>query len=92
VPNPNSYLPAPQTGGREFIGDPAVVPKEVDLDKVRSTLKQFVREWSQEGQAERDVCFKPLIDEIEARFAGQGEMHAPFLLLSLYGLKWRMMI
>jgi carnosine N-methyltransferase len=74
------------TGGREFIGDPAVVPKEVDLDKVRSTLKQFVREWSQEGQAERDVCFKPLIDEIEARFAGQGEINSVRILVPGSGL------
>jgi carnosine N-methyltransferase len=45
-----------------------VVPKQADMDKVRSTLKQFVREWSYEGRAERNACFQPLIDEIEARF------------------------
>lgn len=45
-----------------------MVPKQADLDKVRSTLKQFVREWSEEGKAERDACFQPLIDEIDALF------------------------
>lgn len=54
--------------GEEFGKDEAVVPKQADLDKVRSTLKQFVREWSEEGKAERDACFQPLIDEIDALF------------------------
>ncbi len=53
-----------------------MVPKQADLDKVRSTLKQFVREWSEEGKAERDACFQPLIDEIDARFPHPA-MYAP---------------
>jgi len=32
--------------------------------KVRSTLRQFVRDWSAEGQAERDLCYKPLIEAL----------------------------
>ncbi|VEL23452.1 unnamed protein product [Protopolystoma xenopodis] len=35
-----------------------------DMDKVRSTLKQFVRDWSSEGQAERDSCYKPVLNEL----------------------------
>ncbi|ESO06597.1 hypothetical protein HELRODRAFT_64289 [Helobdella robusta] len=35
-----------------------------DMDKVKSTLKQFMRDWSSDGQAERDACYKPVIDEI----------------------------
>ncbi|CAG8542116.1 10962_t:CDS:2 [Diversispora eburnea] len=34
---------------------------EFDMDKLRSTIKQFVREWSLEGQPERDSTFKPLL-------------------------------
>ena len=41
---------------------------EFDMDKVKTTLKQFVRDWSLEGQAERDTCYKPVIEEIQARF------------------------
>lgn len=35
-----------------------------DMDKVRSTLKQFVRDWSIEGKPERDICYQPVINEI----------------------------
>ncbi|KAL4248632.1 Carnosine N-methyltransferase [Abortiporus biennis] len=35
-------------------------PTEFDMDKLRSTIKQFVRDWSEEGKAERDVCYEPM--------------------------------
>ncbi|XP_028270120.1 carnosine N-methyltransferase isoform X2 [Parambassis ranga] len=35
-----------------------------DMDKLKSTIKQFVRDWSETGQAERDSCYKPIIQEI----------------------------
>jgi carnosine N-methyltransferase len=34
------------------------------VDKVQSTLKQFVRDWSAEGRAERDMCYKPIMDRL----------------------------
>ncbi|KAJ3112406.1 hypothetical protein HDU96_004585 [Phlyctochytrium bullatum] len=37
---------------------------ESDMDKVRSTLKQFVRDWSVEGQVERDATYKPIVDAL----------------------------
>lgn len=39
-----------------------------DLDKVRSTLKQFYRDWSAEGAIDRDACYKPVMNELERRF------------------------
>ncbi|KAM4576923.1 carnosine N-methyltransferase [Odontesthes bonariensis] len=39
-----------------------------DMDKLKSTIKQFVRDWSETGQAERDSCYKPIIQEIERLF------------------------
>lgn len=39
-------------------------PTEFDMDKLRSTLKQFVRDWSEEGAVEREQCYKPLIDAL----------------------------
>ncbi|XP_066271052.1 carnosine N-methyltransferase-like isoform X2 [Branchiostoma lanceolatum] len=44
------------------------LPREFDMDKVKTTLKQFVRDWSAEGKVERDACYKPIIDEIQQRF------------------------
>ncbi|KJE94114.1 hypothetical protein, variant [Capsaspora owczarzaki ATCC 30864] len=43
-------------------------PTEFELDKVRSTLKQFAREWSSHGQAERDASFNPILDVLKSEF------------------------
>ncbi|RIB25886.1 hypothetical protein C2G38_2012776 [Gigaspora rosea] len=37
---------------------------EFDMDKLRSTIKQFVREWAAEGQEERDAAYKPLLEAL----------------------------
>ena len=34
------------------------------MEKVLTTIKQFVRDWSDEGAEERDMCYKPIVDEI----------------------------
>ncbi|XP_046871747.1 carnosine N-methyltransferase [Hypomesus transpacificus] len=39
-----------------------------DMDKLKSTIKQFVRDWSETGQAERDSCYLPLIQEVQRLF------------------------
>lgn len=39
-----------------------------DMDKLKSTIKQFVRDWSEVGQAERDSCYQPIIQEIQRLF------------------------
>ncbi|CAA7263368.1 unnamed protein product [Cyclocybe aegerita] len=44
-------------------------PAEFDMDKLRSTLKQFVRDWSEEGEAEREACYKPMKDALLQHFA-----------------------
>lgn len=38
------------------------------MDKVRSTIKQFVRDWSAEGKSERDQCYKPILDALLERY------------------------
>jgi carnosine N-methyltransferase len=37
-----------------------------DLDKARSTLRQFYRDWSAEGAAERTECLAPIITDLQA--------------------------
>ncbi|KAG2747326.1 N2227-domain-containing protein [Suillus brevipes Sb2] len=44
-------------------------PTDFDMDKLRSTLKQFVRDWSQEGQEERETCYTPMKDALVAHFS-----------------------
>ncbi|XP_066473888.1 carnosine N-methyltransferase [Tiliqua scincoides] len=39
-----------------------------DMDKLKSTLKQFVRDWSETGKPERDSCYQPIINEIVKSF------------------------
>ncbi|RGB26189.1 S-adenosylmethionine-dependent methyltransferase [Rhizophagus diaphanus] len=41
---------------------------EYDMDKLRSTIKQFVREWAIEGKPERDATYKPLLDALNEFF------------------------
>ncbi|KAI0752760.1 N2227-domain-containing protein [Daedaleopsis nitida] len=43
-------------------------PSENDMDKLRSTLKQLVRDWSVEGKAERDVCYEPIKEALLRHF------------------------
>ncbi|KAI9207266.1 N2227-like protein-domain-containing protein [Polychytrium aggregatum] len=42
---------------------------EADHDKVRSTLRQFVRDWSKDGEDERTSAYTPILKEIESLFA-----------------------
>jgi len=37
-------------------------------DRVRTTIKQFVRDWSSEGQHERKQCYEPIYKELEILF------------------------
>ena len=49
--------------------------RDSEQEKVRSTLRSFVRDWSAEGQVERDACYTPILDALEQRWperAGRG--------------------
>lgn len=39
-----------------------------EIDKIQSTLKQFVRDWSSEGSAERCTVYNPLISAVTSRY------------------------
>lgn len=43
-------------------------PAIIDLEKVHTTLKQLVRDWSEEGAKERQACYQPILDEIASYF------------------------
>lgn len=54
-----------------FLQDPSMIvtpATSFDMDKVRTTIKQFFRDWSEEGATERNLCYKPIIDEIVRRY------------------------
>ena len=39
-----------------------------NISKVRSTLRQLVRDWSIEGQEERNMCYNPILKELKRVF------------------------
>lgn len=39
-----------------------------EMEKVKSTLRQISREWSEEGKQERDQSFAPILTELEKLF------------------------
>jgi len=42
--------------------------KGMDLDKVKSTLRQCLRDWSAVGVHERDMCYKPILEALVKLF------------------------
>ncbi|EMD58524.1 hypothetical protein GGP41_005985 [Bipolaris sorokiniana] len=40
-----------------------------DLEKARSCVNQFYREWSEQGQEERKACFDPVLSALQGEFA-----------------------
>ncbi|XP_052248905.1 carnosine N-methyltransferase-like [Dreissena polymorpha] len=54
--------------GEEEPDSKSTLPRLSDMEKVKSTLKQFVRDWSDQGQHERAVCYDPVIAEVVKRF------------------------
>lgn len=59
--NSNSDQTAKNRSSRQRIPDH-------DLDKVRSTIKQFVRDWSHEGTSEREAAYDPILEALENAF------------------------
>ncbi|KAG5341441.1 hypothetical protein C0989_010381 [Termitomyces sp. Mn162] len=44
-------------------------PTDFDMDKLRSTLKQFARDWSEQGREEREACYQPMKDALVKHFS-----------------------
>lgn len=47
----------------------AGIAKYQDLDKARSTIRQFYRDWSAEGDVEREACYGPVFRALEVEKA-----------------------
>lgn len=43
------------------------VAKHTDIDKARSTIRQFYRDWSAAGATERNACFSPVFEAVAAQ-------------------------
>ena len=78
----------PPTRRRGFHSPPAgqkYKPSEHDMDKLRSTLKQFVRDWSLEGRTERAACYEPMKESLLAHFNDKTEVEKAALRVLVPG-------
>lgn len=60
--------PDPRYNGKnacEGVGDNLPQTAPMDIEKVQSTLKQFVRDWSEVGKEEREMCYAPILKELD---------------------------
>lgn len=70
-----------QGGGR--------LDRDSSQEKVRSTLRSFVRDWSDLGHPEREACYIPCLEALEACFpenAGNGGRRGKRVLIPGCGL------
>eukprot|EP01059_Diplonema_ambulator_P023688 TRINITY_DN39232_c0_g1_i1.p1 TRINITY_DN39232_c0_g1~~TRINITY_DN39232_c0_g1_i1.p1 ORF type:complete len:391 (+),score=44.47 TRINITY_DN39232_c0_g1_i1:54-1226(+) len=61
-------------------------PTALDIDKVISTLKQFVRDWGEEGKAERQLTYDPIYASLESYFPNRADRLATKVLVPGSGL------
>ncbi|EGT48265.1 hypothetical protein CAEBREN_32151 [Caenorhabditis brenneri] len=61
-------------------------PTSEFLSKVLSTIRQICREWSSEGLPERDACYKPIIEELNAIYPIESDRHDIRILVPGCGL------
>ena len=57
-----------------------------DLDKARSTVRQFYRDWSAEGDEERRACYGPVLSALEKAFEGVKDKSAVNVLVPGAGI------
>lgn len=59
---------------------------EERMSKVRSTLKQCVRDWSSQGERERNACYGPILKELEHLYPNQSDRAGVKVLIPGCGL------
>jgi carnosine N-methyltransferase len=70
--------------GETVISENLTAPR--NISKVRSTIKQFVREWSKEGEGERKQSFASLIEGLRKHLPITDESNRPFIVCPGSGL------
>lgn len=56
-------------------GQAGQAERDLRQDKVRSTLRSFVRDWAEEGREEREACYGPILNALEDHFPeGRGNV------------------
>ena len=60
--------------------------RESDMDKARTTIRQYYRDWSEEGSAERKACYGPILDDLADIFGETSDKHHIKVLVPGAGL------
>jgi len=95
-----SLLPSPEVCGCDLGQDAYQYVRQIpdghrvasrNSSKVRSTLRQFVRDWAAEGRSERVASYDPLIQALQKRMpadhgGGQGRFNRPRVMCPGCGL------
>ncbi|KAK0651742.1 N2227-like protein-domain-containing protein, partial [Cercophora newfieldiana] len=76
VPGQEPQMPAQWSG----------CAKHQDIDKARSTIRQFYRDWSAEGRPEREACYGPVMRALEAEKASRTDFEPLKVLVPGAGL------
>ena len=53
---------------RQRSSSPTQANNDLAQDKIRSTLRSFVRDWAEEGAGERAACYAPILEALERHF------------------------
>ncbi|KAG0243489.1 hypothetical protein BGW41_002029 [Actinomortierella wolfii] len=64
----NEDKPTTLNGDDRVKNAAALRVREQDMEKVQGTIKQFVRDWSEEGLEERAAIYHPILKELDHRF------------------------
>jgi len=54
--------------------------------QVRCIVRNIVRDWAEEGQKERDECYKPILEELNRLFPNRSNQRPPSCLVPGAGL------
>ncbi|KAL2824110.1 N2227-like protein-domain-containing protein [Aspergillus cavernicola] len=52
-----------------------------DVNKAHSTIRQFYRDWSAEGKAEREACYTPVLQALEKEFPKRRDLEEDIRVL-----------
>lgn len=64
----SASAPASASGSGTKASGPSQRDRDLQQDKVRSTLRSFVRDWAVEGAAERQACYDPIVAALEEHY------------------------
>ena len=57
-----------------------LITRQSEIDKLRYTLKLFIRDWTIEGKIERDITYNPIIDEIKKYYLDNNNKNKKILV------------